>query len=75
MNIETGVFTALTSGYYIITYSAHAQVLARERTWMALYHNGIEVGESQYETKMEVGSGEDYIWDQGSRTVVSLINF
>ena len=40
MNIETGVFTTVTSGYYIVTFSAHADVHARDSTDMYLFHNG-----------------------------------
>jgi len=70
MNIETGVFTALTSGYYIITFSAHVQVHAGESTVMWLHHNGVQVEESQFVTSMKAGSGDNYIIDQGSRTVI-----
>ena len=68
MNIETGVFTTVTSGYYIVTFSGHVTVHAGEYTVMYLYHNGIKVYESQFETY----SGGDFIQDQGSRTVVSI---
>merc|ERR1712210_416157 len=66
MNIETGVFTTVTSGYYIVTFSAYAG----EYTHMSLYHNGARVEESRFVTDMGVGSGNDYIFDQGSRTVI-----
>merc|ERR1712212_533164 len=70
MNIETGVFTAVTSGYYIITYSGTAVVRAGDYTDMYLYQNGVRVEESRWYTKMEVGSGDNLIKDQGSRTVI-----
>ena len=74
MNIETGVFTAVTSGYYIVTYSAFVRVQAGERTHIWLYHNGDVVEEGLFMTEMHVGSGDDdYIQDQGSRTVVSML--
>merc|ERR1712037_252352 len=66
MNIETGAFTTVTSGYYIVTFSAYAG----EYTHMSLYHNGARVEESRFVTDMGVGSGSDYIFDQGSRTVI-----
>ena len=73
MNIGTGVFTTITSGYYIITFSAYAYVHAGEYTVMYLHHNGDKVSESAFKTKMGGGSGEDYIQDQGSKTVVLSI--
>ena len=36
MNIETGVFTAVTSGYYIVTFSAYAKVRIFSYTGMSL---------------------------------------
>merc|ERR1712210_155464 len=70
MNIETGVFTTVTSGYYIVTFSAYVAVHAGEYTDMYLYHNGVQLEESRFGTSMFVGSGDDYIYDQGSRTVI-----
>ena len=71
MNIETGVFTTVTSGHYIVTFSGTAVVDAGEFTDMFLYHNGVKLDESRWYTKMLAGSGDDNIRDQGSRTVVS----
>merc|ERR1712210_449651 len=62
MNIETGVFTTVTSGYYIVTFSAYVAVHAGEYTDMYLYHNGVQLEESRFGTSMFV--------DQGSRTVI-----
>ena len=73
MNIETGIFTTVTSGYYIVTYSAHVAVHAGEYTDMWLYHNGVKLEESLFDTEMKVGSGDDYIREQGSRTVVNIV--
>ena len=73
MNIETGVFTTVTSGYHIVTFSANVQVHAGGYTNMYLYHNEVRVEESQFVTSMHVGSGDDYIYDQGSRTVVNIV--
>ena len=52
MNIETGVFTAVTSGYYISTFSCIPQVTtgAGDSTQMWLYHNEARVTESRCET-------------------------
>ena len=72
MNIETGVFTTVTSGYYIVTFSGKVTVLAGDYTIMWLYHNGVYVEESEIETSMHVGSGDDWIREQASKTVVSI---
>ena len=73
MNIETGVFTAVTSGHYIITTSGIVQVRgAGHSTVMWLYHNGVQVEESRFVTRMFVGDSQDYIDDHSSRTVVGL---
>ena len=61
MNIETGVFTTVTSGYYIITFSAYAQVQAREYTRMYFNHNGGFMEESLFVTSMFVGDSKDII--------------
>ena len=71
MNIKTGIFTTVTSGYYIVTYSATVDVLPGEYTSMYLHHNGVQVEESMFRSSMYVGSGDNYIGDQGSRTVVN----
>ena len=48
MDIATGVFTATTSGHYIITYSLGAFVKEGEYTWLFLHHNGVAVEESEW---------------------------
>ena len=73
MNIETGVFTTVTSGFYIVTYSAYVRVQAGESTHMYLYQNGLQLEESRFLSVLRVGSGSDYIEDQGSRTVVRML--
>merc|ERR1712133_284854 len=70
MNIQTGIFTAFTSGYYIITYSAVADIHVQEITSMYLYHNGMQVEESFFTSNMGVGGSGNYIFDQGSKTVI-----
>merc|ERR1712141_733963 len=70
MNIETGVFTAITSGHYIITFSGFVDVHPGQVTEMWLHHNGVKVEESEFQTSMHVGASGDYIWNQGSRTVI-----
>ena len=66
MNIETGVFTTVTSGYYIVTYSANAFLNSGDVTAMTLYHNGVYLAESFYQAEMEKSDG--YSFDPGSRT-------
>merc|ERR1719151_9941 len=71
MNIETGVFTTITSGYYIITFSAFADVHGRGSTSMYLHHNGTIVPESSIATSLIMGDQDnDWIRAQGSRTVI-----
>ena len=72
VNIETGVFTTVTSGYYIITFSTIGIVSSGGEIAMWLYHNGVKVEESLFQTRMEVGDSGNYIYDQGSRTAVSI---
>ena len=72
MNIETGVFTTVTSGYYIVTYGGRVAVHAGEYTDMWLYHNEMRLEASRFWTNMGVGSASNNIDDQGSRTVVGI---
>ena len=71
MNIETGVFTTVTSGYYIITYSASVKVQPGEETEVYLWHNGFLVGDSRSFAGM--GDSGDFIIAQASKTVVSRL--
>ena len=71
MNIETGVFTTVTSGYYVITFSGSVGVHAKEYTGMWLNHNGVQLWESRFVTSMYLGGGDAINQVQGSRTVVS----
>ena len=71
MNIETGVFTTVTSGYYIVTYSASVDVHAGEYTYMYLYQNGVQLKESESYTAMGyIENGDNHIYEQASKTVV-----
>ena len=40
MNLETGVFTSLTSGHYTLTLSGYSALDARVDNYLDLYHNG-----------------------------------
>merc|ERR1712037_953582 len=70
MNIETGVFTTVTSGYYVITFSGSVGVHAHEYTGMWLNHNGVQLWESRFVTSMYLGGGDAINQVQGSRTVI-----
>merc|ERR1711970_584664 len=71
MNIETGVFTTITSGYYIVTFSGYVYARPGQWTVMYLYLNGIRVFESVFENLLTLGdSGDDLIKNQVSRTVI-----
>merc|ERR1711990_1148247 len=69
MDIKTGVFTVITSGYYVITYSASARVRPGEATDMYINRNGELIEESRWLTMMASDGSAAYIDDQGSRTV------
>ena len=40
MNLETGVFSSLTSGHYTLTLSGYSALDARVDNYLDLYHNG-----------------------------------
>ena len=69
MDIETGVYTVLTSGYYIITYSASAVAYTEESTHMFIRVNNGYLSETTWESHLGYGSANQ-IYDQGSRTTV-----
>lgn len=67
MNIHTGVYTVINpEGYYQVTYSGYTYVEAGTSVNLYLYHNGINIPESNWYTKNE-NSG--VIRDTGSRTL------
>ena len=66
---ESGSFTIITSGYYMITFSGHANVHPGQTNEMFLYHNDQRVEESRWVTMGDYSGS--YIIDQGSRTLVS----
>ena len=80
MDITTGVFTAITGGYYMITYGGRARVRIGhpmgQEAHMYIFRNGGEViQESIWQSEINlqdihIETGVDYIDDQGSRTVV-----
>jgi len=48
MNLETGVFTSLTSGYYTLTLSGYSALDARVDNYLDLYQNGQMVWQLGY---------------------------
>ena len=72
MNLGTGVFTCLTTGYYTITYSGISHMWPEEETHIWLYLNGNRVEGSKVEQDMNPGTVGSHIELQGSRTLVSL---
>ena len=80
MDITTGVFTAITGGYYMITYGGRARVRIGhpmgQEAHMYIFRNGGELmQESIWQSEINlqdihIETGVEYIDDQGSRTVV-----
>ena len=72
MNLDTGIFTCLTSGFYTITFADISRLLPSQQTWIWLYMNGERVDGSH----VEQDTGDDTIGDflslSGSRTLVNL---
>ena len=71
---ETGVFTAITTGLYVVTFSGIASPYSSDFYVEAFpYHNGVEVPESRWLTFAAKASElQNYLFEQGSRTVVSI---
>ena len=74
MDITTGVFTAITSGHYIITYSASADLVPGKSIYISIYHNGNPVREGSWWSFLGAEGGISHMVDQGSRTVVSCFS-
>ena len=70
MDITTGVFTAITSGHYIITYSASADLVPGKSIYISIHHNGNPVREGSWWSFLGPEGGISHMVDQGSRTVV-----
>ena len=70
-DIENGVFTIITSGHYMITFSGHANVHPGETNEMFLYVNDQKAEESRWVTMGEYSGS--FMIDQGSRTLVSWL--
>ena len=77
LDLESGVFTSSTEGYYTITFSYSVGVGPTELVYIYLYHNGNQVKESMWQVdlaSMATNTGGQF-WIQGSRTVVSIAFF
>ena len=74
-NLDSGVFTCLTPGYYTVSYSAIGWVGPNnDYINMFLYKNGLEIPESVWDFGENSGSLNDNISVAGSRIVVSNIS-
>ena len=73
MDIESGAFTIITSGHYMITFSGHANVHPGQTNEMFIYVNDQKVEESLWVTMGEYSGS--FMIDQGSRTLVSWSSF
>ena len=74
-NLDSGVFTCLTPGYYTVSYSAIGWVgPTNDYINMFLYKNGLEIPQSVWDFGENSGSLNDNISVAGSRIVVSNIS-
>ena len=71
MNLETGVFTCLTPGFYTITYSGHSRLMPGQENNIWLLLNGNWVGGGRMEHELNPDTVGNYIALQGSRSLVS----
>ena len=72
MNISTGVYTALTTGHYTVTYSGRGGMNPGEYVAFQLMHNNNYAGPEGFWDSYSASGNGGYISDQGSRTVVSV---
>ena len=74
-NLDSGVFTCLTPGYYTVSFSAYGIIgPSYGDIYMSLYKNGLEIPESVWDFGENSGSLNDNISVAGSRIVVSNIS-
>merc|ERR1711953_282943 len=73
LDLDSGVFTCLTPGYYTVSFSAYGKVGPdyEDRIYMYLYKNGLEIPESRW-LFYEKSSGalNDNVGVTGSRIVI-----
>ena len=73
VDIDGGDFIILTSGFYMITFSGHANVQPgpMNEVEMFIYRNNEKVQESRWVTMGDYSGSGSYVIEQGSRTLVS----
>ena len=74
MNLDTGIFTCLTSGFYTITYSNIAKLFPAQETWVWLYMNGERVDGSLVEQDTNDDTIGNFMTFSGSRTLVTSMH-
>ena len=73
-NLDSGIFTCLTPGYYTVSYSAYGKVgPSYGNIDMYLYKNGLEIPESAWYFSEDSGALNSDVRVGGSRIVVSNI--
>ena len=72
LDITTGTFTCLFPGHYTVTYSGRAEMDSGEEVDVWLYKNQAHSGYEGQWYSYYSGTGRSY--DQGSRTVVSVLS-
>ena len=73
-NLDSGIFTCLTPGYYTVSYSAIGWVGPNnDYINMFLYKNGLEMLESAWYFSQDTGAQNSDVGVVGSRILVSNI--
>merc|ERR1712181_62442 len=71
LDLDTGVFTCVTPGYYTVSFSAYSHVgHSFDSRVLCLYKNGIEVAESRWLLSTHSVDVNDWIAVTGSRIVI-----
>ena len=72
LDLDSGVFSCVTPGYYTVSFSAYSHVgHSFDSRVLCLYKNGIEVAESRWMLSTHSSAVNDWIAVTGSRIVVS----
>ena len=72
LDLDSGVFTCVTPGFYTVSFSAYSHVgPSFDSRVLCLYKNGIEVAESRWLLSTHSVAVNDWIAVTGSRIVVS----
>merc|ERR1712032_8019 len=71
LDLDSGVFTCITPGYYTVSFSAYSHVgPSFDSKVLCLYKNGIEVAESRWLLSTHSVAVNDWIAVTGSRIVI-----